>query len=204
MAYIAPPGQDDTPRTFKWRVYNTFHILAMAGRGNRNLSVTQIRPSTSWTQVWKKLHSAWVSEQAKSTWYTMIHELIPTNERLYELRLVDSDRCRHCGRQGTIQHRLTEGNEGAVIWTWTWERIAWLLRKNPPRIPADWSIRPQFWPSQCHGTRLWILAHLPIYRIRERRPLSLIDDIHFMRRASWKSYQETSRTQRVGNYLSVL
>jgi hypothetical protein len=33
MAYIAPPWQEETPRTFKRRVYSTLQMLAMAGRG---------------------------------------------------------------------------------------------------------------------------------------------------------------------------
>jgi hypothetical protein len=118
MAYLAPPGQEDTPRTFKRRVYSTLQMLAMAERGTRNMRVTQIRCSTNWTLVWKNLHSAWVSEQSKSTWYTVIHYIIPNNERLYTIRLVESDRCRHCGRH-TLQHVLTDCNEGAVIWTRT-------------------------------------------------------------------------------------
>jgi hypothetical protein len=119
VAYIAPPGQDDTPRTFKRIVYSTLHMLAMAERRTWDMRVAQIKPSTDWKLVWKNLHSSWVSEQAKSTWYSVIHEIIPTNEHLYTIRLVESGRCRPCGRQNTLQRRLTECKEGSVIWTWT-------------------------------------------------------------------------------------
>jgi len=45
-------------------------------------------------------------------WYIVIHDIVPTNERLHAIRLVESDRCRHCGRRDTLVHGLTECNEG--------------------------------------------------------------------------------------------
>lgn len=38
----------------------------------------------------ENLHAAWIPDEAKSTWYTVIHEIIPTNERLHTIRLVVS------------------------------------------------------------------------------------------------------------------
>ena len=93
-------------------------------------------------------------------------------------------------------------NEGMAIWWWTKERLALLLRMDPRHIPDDWCLRPQFllWPPPRHKAILWILAHFVSYRMQQRQ-LSLTDYIDFMRRARWKSYQETSGMQRVGNYL---
>jgi hypothetical protein len=54
-----------------------------------------------------------VPEEAKSTWYIVIHDTAPTNERLHKIRLSDSDRCRNCDSQDTLVHRLKEcGNLG--------------------------------------------------------------------------------------------
>jgi len=40
-----------------------------------------------------------------------------------------------------------------AIWLWTRARFARLLRKDPSRIPADWSFWPRFqlWPLQRQG-----------------------------------------------------
>jgi len=92
------------------------------------------------------LHTAWLSERLKSLWYTVIHELLPTNERLAAIHLTETDRCKQCGEPDTLQHRLRENGEGALIWKWTRARIAALLRMDPP----------------FHTRRLAPPSHLPI------------------------------------------
>ena len=153
----------------------------------------------------ENLHTAWASKEIASMWYIVVHDRVPSNERLHVIRLVQSDRCRHCGRRDTLIHRLTECNEGTAIWLWTRERVAQMLRTDPRRIPADLCLRPhfQFWPPQRHKAILWLLAHLVMYRIQQQRHLSLLD-YDFFRRARWKSYRAAGRMQQVGNYLSIL
>jgi len=51
------------------------------------MRVTQKHPSILWTRVWTTLHAAWASERLKSLWYTVIHEIVPTNERLAAIQL---------------------------------------------------------------------------------------------------------------------
>jgi len=150
MAYIAPPGNDETLRTFKLRVYHTVHTLAAATRESREMRIKQLHPDTQWMQVWKNLHTTWVSKVITSMSYTMLHDRVPTNERLHAIRLVESNRCRHCGRRDTLAHRLTECNERTTIWLWTREIIPQMLRTDLRRIPADWCLRHhfQFWPPQ--------------------------------------------------------
>jgi hypothetical protein len=146
-------------------------------------------PEENIQQVWKNLRTAWVAEETTSIWYTVVHDIVATNERLYAIRLVESDRCRHCERRYTLIHRLTSCNEGMAIWCWTKERLAWLLRIDPRHIPDDWCLRPQFltWPPQRHRAILWILAHFVSYRMQQWH-LSLI--------STSCAVQDGSRTRR--------
>ena len=130
-------------------------------------------------QVLKNLHTTWISEEIASMWYIVVYDIMPTNERLHTIRLVESDRCGRCGRRDTLAHRLTECNEGTAIWLCTRERIAQMLRTDPRRIPTDWCLRSHFqlWPPQRHKAILWLLAHLVMYRMEQQRHLSLLDYI---------------------------
>jgi len=58
MAYIAPPGNDETLRTLKLRVYNTLYTMAAATRESREIRIKQLHPDTQWMQVWKNIHTA--------------------------------------------------------------------------------------------------------------------------------------------------
>jgi len=110
--YIVPPANDEPLRTFKQRVYSTLYIMAAAVNESRGMRITQRHPDTNWKQVWKNLHTARLAEETKSLWYTVVHVIVPTNERLHAIRLVESDLCRHCDRQDTLIHRLTVCNDG--------------------------------------------------------------------------------------------
>ena len=156
-------------------------------------------------QVWKILHTVWISEEIAFMRHTVLQYIVPTNERLHAFRLVESDRCRHCGWRDTLAHRQTECNEGTAIWLWTRDGIAQMIRTDPHHIPTDWCLWPhfQFWPSQRHKAILWLLARLVMYRMQQQRRLSLLDYTDVLRRARCKSYRATSRKQQVGNCLSI-
>jgi len=96
--------------------------MAAATRESREMRIKQLHPDTQLMQVWKNLHTAWVSEEIASMWYIVVHDIVPTNQRLNVIRLVDSDRCKHCGRRDTLVHRLTECNGGTAFWLWTIRR----------------------------------------------------------------------------------
>jgi hypothetical protein len=56
--------------------------LAKAERGDQELRVAQKHPTIAWTRIWTTLHTAWIPECLKSLWYTVIHDILSTNERL--------------------------------------------------------------------------------------------------------------------------
>jgi len=51
------------------------------------MGVTHKHPTIPWTHVWTTKHTAWVSKRLKSLWYTVRHEIVPTNERLATIHL---------------------------------------------------------------------------------------------------------------------
>ena len=104
-----------------------------------------------------------------------------------------------------LQVSSTEG-EGAIIWNWTRNRSAALLRIDPRQIPDDWTIRLffRFGSSQRQASIVWIIAHLVEYRMQRKKRLTLSDYIDFLRRAKWKAYQKSSRQHMVGNYLDII
>ena len=102
MAYVTPPGRDEALNTFKRQLHCTLHNMVVAERGAKEIRVIQSRPTTNWSRVWRNLHRAWITEQMKPTWFTVIHDIIQTNERLAAIRLAGTKCCRQCGRTDTL------------------------------------------------------------------------------------------------------
>ena len=138
----------------------------------------------------------------------VIHDLLPANTRLHRLRLVDTDNCRHCGRQDTTLHRLTTdcGVGREVISELTRTQIAWMHRTGPRRVLTKWLLRSCFklWPRQKQQATFCLWANMVFCLVHKRRTISLLVYMVFMRRTRWKTYQEEHGTKVLGNYLEVL
>jgi len=163
-------------------------------------------PTTPWPKVWGNLHAVRSSEELKAAWFMVIHDLVPTTDRLAKIQRSTTNNCQHCGRVDTLIYRLTECREGADIWRWTHSRLAIILRKDPKYILPEWTVRPSFpfWPPQRHRAILCILAHMIYYRKQHWHRVATIDYADFMRRAQWKAYRATRRREKFGNYLEIL
>jgi hypothetical protein len=98
-----------------------------AGKHEPVMRIMTLYPDVRWDIVWTNLHEARISNKMKTAWFQVIHDIVPTNERLARIRLCNGPHCHSCGRADTIMHRLTECTAAANIWEWTRDRTAVIL-----------------------------------------------------------------------------
>ena len=55
------------------------------------MRIVQKRPNIQWDLVWRNLHTSCVPEDFRSAWYVVIHDILPTRERLATINLTDND-----------------------------------------------------------------------------------------------------------------
>jgi hypothetical protein len=161
------------------------------------MRITKISPDHDWATIWSNVHIAPVSATTKGEWYRIIHDLIPTNERLHKIRLSQRDRCNLCNEQDTLRHRVTECGEEKRKCDWTSNKMAMILRMDPRYIPQEWIMIPQFrlWPPQKHRAIVWFIAHIALYRGQQRRELTHNDFMDFLMRHKRYMYQQPKRTE---------
>jgi hypothetical protein len=94
-------------------------------------------PETDWKRVWTNLLDACTAGTLTAVWYAVLHDLVPTSVRLHKIRLADTSDSKKCGSVDILSHRLTECGEGKNIWEGTRQRIAWVMRTTPERIPDE-------------------------------------------------------------------
>jgi hypothetical protein len=134
---MRPLRQTEPLKTFRRRMYGTLCTMAQTGRAQREMRITQLHPRTDWKQVWENLHKTWDPDPLKAIWYKVIHDILPTNERLNKIKLTNTTQYRECGDQDTIMHRLTTCGRRREIWTCTKARLAGILRTGPAQIPNE-------------------------------------------------------------------
>jgi len=115
-AYLAPRRRNETTQAYKKRLYMTIHSIMRAIAGDHKMCVTKMWPHINWTRVWENLSTAAVLESTRIVWFRVIHDLIPTNERLQRIRIVQTDTFRKCTMKDTLEHRITACGEGRDIW----------------------------------------------------------------------------------------
>jgi hypothetical protein len=68
-------------------------------------------PETEWNKAWNNLQHPVLIDSVKSTWYMVVHETVPTNERLAAKQVTTTDRCSRYARLHCLPHRLTDCQE---------------------------------------------------------------------------------------------
>jgi len=206
MSYVQTNDQKESPLKVRRHIYNTLVTLGKKGKQETTMRIEALHPEIKWETVWKNLNAAWIPNTIKTTWYHVIHDIEPTNNRLAKIKLSNGPLCNLCNKTDTILHRTTECNEAENIWKWTQERIAQILRTNPRNIQPKWTTTPDFnfWPPQRTQAILWIIAHMVYYCVEKRQQLNEKDYADFLQRSKWKAYQKAHRRERIANYLIVL
>jgi hypothetical protein len=93
MAYIQHTDHYEAPSSLHKRMYTTLRTMSLAGNGERGMRIMTMHPATAWDTVWKNLQDVWTSVEIQSAWIQVIHDLIPTHERLARISLRDTDQC---------------------------------------------------------------------------------------------------------------
>jgi len=99
-------------KKFKNQLYRMLITMATTSIGSSELRFVQQR-------VWTNVHTTGLSDHIKTGWYTAVHEIVPTNERLAAIHLTTTMSCVRCWATDTLLHRLIFCEEGSVIWNWT-------------------------------------------------------------------------------------
>jgi hypothetical protein len=60
------------------------------------MRIEKLWPNTNWRLVWRNVQETPGTEGLRAKWYQVIHDLIPTNVRLYRINLTQTDSCRYC------------------------------------------------------------------------------------------------------------
>jgi hypothetical protein len=201
-----PKGRSELCKAYKRRIYTTMVVLLRETPEPPEMRVRRLWPDTALVRVWHNLHEAPVADDIKMIWYKAIHDIYPTHVRLHRINMISLPLCRHCNRDDDLQYRLADCGEGRLMWDWTRDRLARILRTTSRQIPDGLVTRSDFtiWPPKRRRVVLWLLANFVALRLQQRDRMTRQDYYDFLRHMKWKSQQVTRWNERVCNYLSVL
>jgi hypothetical protein len=98
------PNHNETTKLYRKMSYLTLHTMATATMPTRSLRIETRHPNHNWPQIWPTLHDAQIPEAKGSTWYTAVHDIMPTKQRLCRIAHTNTNRC---AKWGHIDKQLT-------------------------------------------------------------------------------------------------
>ena len=205
--YIDPPRRGEARHTARRRIYNVMRYLCSEGKEKKEMRIVTQTAGADWKAVWENLHDAGAGEELAAEWYLVIHDLLPTRARMKKINLAETEECVECGQEDSRLHRMVGCGVRGAIWEWTRQRIAWILRTTPRRVPESWVVRPDYgiWPPRRKRTVTWILTHMVTYCNQRGRRLSTEDYWDFLRRAKKKVEEAKDKGEgKFARYLRVI
>jgi hypothetical protein len=114
-ACIAHRRNEESWRTFQQSVYTILIRLTRQGNEEPKMCTVTFKQEIPVSVIWKNICRAILLAEIRSTWYVVIHRILPMEERLYRIHLSDTDECRRCDAQNTPLHHLTQCGDSSDV-----------------------------------------------------------------------------------------
>jgi len=129
-AYITSRQRSETSKAYKRRIYATMVTLLRETPELPVMRISRLWDTSDWASVRRNLHGTPVPEDIKMDWCRAIHDIVPTQDLLNKINMAATNLCRHCNAIDNLSHRFSECGEGQMMWYWTSERLAMIVRTH--------------------------------------------------------------------------
>ena len=68
--------------------------------------VENVYPMKKWNEIWKNLNFKYINIKERNIMYRFLHEILPNNKRLYEMKIKNSPNCIYCQVIDTNMHKF--------------------------------------------------------------------------------------------------
>jgi hypothetical protein len=136
-------------------------------------------PNAEWTTVWENIASTSLSDETRSTWYRVIHDLIPKQVRLHEINI--HHMYVQCNDIYTLLHRHNVHCHLRAVAMDTSQDCCHTSTVTR-YVPSQWLLLPNitFWPKTKRQTKIWLTRHYVHYVVRNGSSVTQHDYMDFL------------------------
>jgi hypothetical protein len=136
-AYINSQSTNESLHAYKKRIYNTILYYIQRHPDAPTKRIERLWPLNDRDTTWKNLHDTHIPSCQTAICYKTVHDILRTNVRLHKINMSSTDKCRYCDTQDTILHRLIKCGATQLMWKWTANKIATIVRTVVRYIPPE-------------------------------------------------------------------
>ena len=63
-------------------------------------------PNYNWNKIWKNLNYKYINVMDRCIVYKFLHEILPTNKRLKQMRIKNDSKCNYCSDEDSLMHKF--------------------------------------------------------------------------------------------------
>ena len=82
LAYVNPKQVEDKDDEYKKTVYQTLYSARFHISITLPIRVQEKHQHSNWTSIWTNIHKRFLPTTIRTIWYIVVHDILPTNERL--------------------------------------------------------------------------------------------------------------------------
>lgn len=168
---VAPQDTNLMGNVLTRLVYSILLPLLLPGKPR----IESVLPNTEWSTVWQNVQSRFLLQNARSLWFAAVHDIFASNDRLFRIGRLTTDKCCNCGRWDTILHRIVSCGHAADIWRWVKDTLQVALSLPPEFLHQDFPIRPdtKISDKKKHNTTIWLTGHVIMAILNEKQAPTL-------------------------------
>ena len=87
-------------------------------------------PHQNWQKIWKYINHKSLSSNQKCLWFKIVHNIYPTNERLYRTNRRLDPNCSFCHQVENVEHRFIKCSKTQKSWKLLLELLAIVSRRK--------------------------------------------------------------------------
>ena len=151
-----------------------------------------------WEEIWGRLNKPVLSSHERDVMFILIHNIIPTRERLFRLNQCRSDQCDKGDGVEDVEHLFTGCVRTQVAWAWCRRKIMHLM-PDLPTYPSNFELINLAYDSTMDDEICWLVTQYCcyVYEQKKSRAHNYVIDVDKLRNHLMGLYIKNQRSQNV-------
>ena len=149
-----------------------------------------------WDDIWDRLNRPVIASHVRDVMFLVIHNILPTRQRLFRLNKCRSDQCDQGDGLEDVEHMFTGCVRTQVAWAWCRRKIMHLMH-HATGYPSNFELINLAYDSMMDDEILWLVANYCYYVYEQKRKHShnYVIDVDKLRQHLMALYLENMRSQ---------
>ena len=155
-----------------------------------------------WNDIWARLNRTVINSQVRDIMFLVIHNILPTRDRLSRLNQCRDDQCEQGDGVEDVEHLFTSCVRTQVAWAWCRRKIMNLM-PDLQTYPSNFELIHLAYDSMMDDEILWLVSNFCayVYNQKKQKSHNYIINVDKLRNRLMGLYTINQKSQNVLAYI---